>query len=124
MANNFELKLIKQRFYVGAERPNALRLLSYWKKTKYEDGSPKMPPFQVRLHRQVAGGINDDESNNINARNLWNVNNNYIYRELREKYPRYITSLQNKKKLELLYKISNLRKIPFDVVNISIGDFF
>ena len=113
--------IIYKIFYVKKDRP--IGLLSWWKNIKNTDLSPKIPPFPVRLHRQIAGGIDDELSLNINSRNLWNVNNNYLHRELRAKYPKYITSLSNKKTLDLLYKKSNLRIIPIDVVYFSIGQF-
>jgi len=72
-------------------------LISYWKNNNDSDEIPKLPPFPIRMYRQIAyNNFNSYEAENINAKNLWNRHNIFLHKELLIKYEFY-KQIYNKK---------------------------
>ena len=99
-------------------------LISYWKNHYDLDGIPKLPPFPMRLYRQISlNGLNDYEATIINARNLWNSQNKFLHKELSVKYKLYKEVLQHKYYLNLAYNNGSLKFFSEDIVYFFINSF-
>jgi hypothetical protein len=120
MANSNSV--IYRYFYDKNEIPNGL--ISYWKNNYDSDGSQKLPPFPVRLYRQIAcRGYNDFQINFINSFNLWKTNISFLNKQFILKFEPYETILREKNYLFQAFNLGNLKFLPKEIVFVYISCF-
>lgn len=93
------------------------KLKSYWRNQYDLDGNPKIPPFGLKLYRQVAfRHPNDVESINKNAKNVWKSRVSNLNKEFETKYLIYVQKTYHMQYLLLVYANSKLKIVSNEII--------